>query len=221
MIILPLALTFGVWTLANREKRGSEGRARSTRATQPLRSERSRARPSKPRPSRKARRRKKTKEARRRKARRLIREVPAVRKAARKVLKKLSSDPLLEFLEGKTVPKPRKRKSKQAKPKGQIPGVRLKRRRRKKLKVVIKRAQIAPSVPKTPKGAAEALYKYVTRKETNPRRWGTKNAPNLFIGAMQNIMGELEPDGIYGPRTRRRGKQLIGRTFPVRRRKRR
>ena len=75
-----------------------------------------------------------------------------------------------------------------------------------------------PSAAKrTDKTAALELLAYVTPilKAKRGAELGTKNAPNSFVKAAQVDMG-VTPDGIYGPETRTRGKQLIGSTFPAR-----
>lgn len=64
--------------------------------------------------------------------------------------------------------------------------------------------------------AARDLYRYVTILETRPRRWGDRKNRNPTIKAAQEDMG-LVADGIYGPGTRQRGKELLGKTFPARR----
>ena len=70
---------------------------------------------------------------------------------------------------------------------------------------------------RTDKTAALELLAYVTPilKAKRGAELGTKNAPNSFVKAAQVDMG-VTPDGIYGPETRTRGKQLIGSTFPAR-----
>ena len=65
----------------------------------------------------------------------------------------------------------------------------------------------------SPREAATALYALV---KTPPVHWGTKANPNQLILAAQRDMGGLVPDGIYGPATRKRGKELLGMTFPPR-----
>jgi hypothetical protein len=65
----------------------------------------------------------------------------------------------------------------------------------------------------SPKEAATALYKYVTGTHVD---WGSKAHPNELIRGAQKDMGKIVADGVYGPKTRERGKQLIGKTFPTR-----
>jgi hypothetical protein len=65
----------------------------------------------------------------------------------------------------------------------------------------------------SPKEAATALYTYVTSGHVD---WGSKSKPNELIRGAQKDMGKLVADGIYGQKTRDRGKQLIGKTFPPR-----
>lgn len=74
-----------------------------------------------------------------------------------------------------------------------------------------------PDVPvseHSPKEAAEALLLYVTGP--GPIDWGNKGKPNTIIRDAQKSMGKLTADGIYGPKTRDRGKQLTGKSFPAR-----
>jgi hypothetical protein len=81
-------------------------------------------------------------------------------------------------------------------------------------------AEVAPSgaveVPHDdPANAAAWVYDQAT---TNPRwNFGTKARPNAELAKAQADMGGIAADGIYGPATKARGKQLIGRTFPARR----
>ncbi len=64
--------------------------------------------------------------------------------------------------------------------------------------------------------AAAELYRYVTVTETRPRRWGNRRRPNEEIKLLQQRMGGLSADGIYGPKTRARGLELTGKKFPPR-----
>lgn len=81
-----------------------------------------------------------------------------------------------------------------------------------------------PPKPSTPvlsaKQAAQALYEYASRLVSAGRAsaLGTKNRRNSKVKAWQAAMGRIKDDGIYGPATRRRGKELLGMEFPVRRR---
>lgn len=72
-------------------------------------------------------------------------------------------------------------------------------------------------VARTPKKAAQDLLEYVSPilKARRGSELGTKGAPNAFVRAAQTDMG-VKPDGIYGPDTRTKGKQLLGVTFPAR-----
>jgi hypothetical protein len=65
---------------------------------------------------------------------------------------------------------------------------------------------------------AEQLYTYALReiREGRASGLGTKGAPNARVKAAQDGMGKLAPDGIYGDKTRARGKELTGKTFPER-----
>jgi len=78
------------------------------------------------------------------------------------------------------------------------------------------RAKRAAVMERKRKGA-RALYNYVTEQETRPRRWGHRGKPNEKIRTAQAAMKRIEADGIYGPKTRARGKKLIGESFPTRR----
>lgn len=83
-------------------------------------------------------------------------------------------------------------------------------RRRRKREARLKR------LAKMERGA-KALYNYVTVQETRPRRWGNKRKANEKVRTAQKVMRKLTKDGIYGPKTRTRGRKLIGKTFPARR----
>lgn len=84
----------------------------------------------------------------------------------------------------------------------------------------IEKPPAAPPSPATvvhehsPVEAAAALFEYL--RSTKPPTWGVKGAPNKVIQAAQNDMGGLAADGIYGPKTRARGKELLGKAFPPR-----
>jgi hypothetical protein len=71
---------------------------------------------------------------------------------------------------------------------------------------------------RTPKQAAQQLYTYVVPliKAGNLAELGAKGKPNHFIANAQRDMRLIESDGIYGPKTAARGKELIGREFPSR-----
>lgn len=82
----------------------------------------------------------------------------------------------------------------------------------------------APPKPSMrPREAADKLYSYVVRmiQAGKASRLGTKGRPNKTVKALQDDMGRIRDDGIYGPDTRKRGKELLGREFPRRRRVRR
>lgn len=68
-----------------------------------------------------------------------------------------------------------------------------------------------------PKQAARDLYNYVQKTIANKQSGllGSKGRPNPFVRDAQRDMG-LKPDGIYGPATRTRGKQLLQKSFPPR-----
>lgn len=71
---------------------------------------------------------------------------------------------------------------------------------------------------RTAKQAAQALYDYATRliRGGQAAQLGSKGAPNATIKAAQVDMRGVQPDGIYGPKTMARGKELLGREFPAR-----
>jgi len=72
-----------------------------------------------------------------------------------------------------------------------------------------------PEVPvneHSPKEAAAALLQYVQ----SSGNLGTKAKPSDIVKAAQHDMGKLTADGVYGPKTRERGKQLLGKPFPAR-----
>lgn len=72
---------------------------------------------------------------------------------------------------------------------------------------------------RTPKEAAQDLFDYAKQapKKAGRGEWfGTKTKPNPIVAAAQRNMGGLKDDGIYGPKTRRRGRALLGRPFPTR-----
>lgn len=68
------------------------------------------------------------------------------------------------------------------------------------------------------KQGAQRMFDYATMKirAGKSHHLGSKGNVNEGLKRMQKAMG-TKPDGIYGPLDRKRGKQLIGRTFPRRR----
>lgn len=70
---------------------------------------------------------------------------------------------------------------------------------------------------RSPRQAAQQLYEYVVPLIRNGRGsvLGTKNAPNEIVARAQQDM-RIAVDGVYGPATRARGKELLGREFPAR-----
>lgn len=164
------------------------------------------------------------------KAARRARSRNAWEKAARKIRRKRGKpDPLADIL-ASAKPKKKHRKARKRRPKRKPSGLTLSqaqreaamrrlarsRPRKKKRKG---RESPAPAPPvvkiRPPEEAARDLLNYVTKVETNARRWGHKGHPNQVIKFAQADMGAT-PDGIYGPQTRRIGKRLIGKTFPPR-----
>lgn len=75
---------------------------------------------------------------------------------------------------------------------------------------------------RSPRAAAQALYDYArdpaVRTAHPASAFGYRGHPNSFVRQAQLDMGLVLPDadGIYGPRTRARGQQLLGRPFPPR-----
>lgn len=70
-------------------------------------------------------------------------------------------------------------------------------------KVVIAQSAIETMEP-TPKEAAEALRIYLAETKS----WGWKGRPDPTVKRSQSLMGGLTADGIYGPKTRTRAKEL-------------
>lgn len=70
----------------------------------------------------------------------------------------------------------------------------------------------------TKKSAAERLYAYVSReiREGRSSNLGTKGHPNAQVRQGQKDMGNVKDDGIYGPKTAARGKELTGKPWPRR-----
>lgn len=89
--------------------------------------------------------------------------------------------------------------------------------------------EIVPEIPSTavhadveaargPKDAARELLSYVAPliRSNNLDALGSKEAPNTIIRAMQSDMRKVIADGVYGPKTQARGKELLGVEFPAR-----
>lgn len=76
----------------------------------------------------------------------------------------------------------------------------------------------AASAKRAPQKAAQDLLAYVKPilAAKKGSELGTKGAPNPFVKSAQIDMGGVAADGIYGPDTRARGKQLLNVTFPAR-----
>lgn len=78
--------------------------------------------------------------------------------------------------------------------------------------------EVGPAVIKrSPEKAALDLLEYATAaiNAGRARTLGSKGAPNQVVQDAQRDMG-ITADGIYGPATRAKGKQLTGKTFPAR-----
>ncbi|HET8938987.1 MAG TPA: hypothetical protein VFN67_36335 [Polyangiales bacterium] len=78
-------------------------------------------------------------------------------------------------------------------------------------------AQVVPE-GRSPKQAAQALQAYVTPLIRSGRaaELGSKAKPNELIASLQRDMRGIASDGIYGPKTQARGKELLGVEFPAR-----
>ena len=76
----------------------------------------------------------------------------------------------------------------------------------------------APKPARAARAAAQALYDYATAaiRSGAASSLGSKGAPNETVLAAQRDMGRITSDGIYGDKTRARGKELLGREFPAR-----
>lgn len=70
----------------------------------------------------------------------------------------------------------------------------------------------------SPKNAAEQLYSFAARTlaRGEGHLLGVKGKPSPEVKRLQKNMGKIKADGFYGRRTRRRGKELLGRDFPIR-----
>jgi hypothetical protein len=84
--------------------------------------------------------------------------------------------------------------------------------------VVPPKAAPAPASKRSAQQAALDLLAYVTPILAAKRgsELGVKGAPNAVVKAAQLDMGDVPADGIYGPRTRAKGKALISKNFPAR-----
>jgi len=71
-----------------------------------------------------------------------------------------------------------------------------------------------------PREAAERLYAFASMKLQSGQGadLGVKGNPSATVQAFQKAMRRITADGFYGPETRARGKELLGRDFPIRRR---
>lgn len=82
-------------------------------------------------------------------------------------------------------------------------------------------ADTAQPMARAPRVAAQALYDYVTQLVRDGRgaELGSAAKPNVNVREAQRDMKLLTADGIYGTKTRTRGKELLGREFPSREQK--
>ena len=71
---------------------------------------------------------------------------------------------------------------------------------------------------RSPRQAATDLYTYVTQamRQGLEGPLGSKTTPDEYLAAAQRDMRLIASDGIYGPKTAARGKELLGREFPPR-----
>jgi peptidoglycan hydrolase-like protein with peptidoglycan-binding domain len=78
-------------------------------------------------------------------------------------------------------------------------------------------AQAQP-MARAPRVAAQDLYNYVTELVRADRgaELGSASKPNATVRDAQRDMKLVTADGIYGTKTRARGKELLGREFPAR-----
>lgn len=85
-----------------------------------------------------------------------------------------------------------------------------------KARAVKAKAERSPAL--RPREAAEKLYSYVTARirSGQARTLGDKANPNVQVREYQRAMGKIATDGIYGPATRKRGKELTGKEWPAR-----
>jgi hypothetical protein len=76
----------------------------------------------------------------------------------------------------------------------------------------------AQAMARAPRVAAQDLYTYVTELVRADRgaELGSTAKPNATVRDAQRDMKLLTADGIYGTKTRTRGKELLGREFPPR-----
>jgi peptidoglycan hydrolase-like protein with peptidoglycan-binding domain len=75
------------------------------------------------------------------------------------------------------------------------------------------------SATRKPTQAAQDLYTYATAliRGGHGDQLGNKSAPDETVrSAQRDMKGKLATDGIYGPKTMARGKELLGREFPAR-----
>ena len=70
-----------------------------------------------------------------------------------------------------------------------------------------------------PEQAAADLYAYAREvlDAGKGHLLGVKGAPSETVRLAQQDMGELVDDGFYGPSVRARGRELLGKIFPIRR----
>lgn len=78
-------------------------------------------------------------------------------------------------------------------------------------------SQVVPT-ERSPKAAAQDLYTYAQQliRQGRGAELGSKDKPNNTVAAAQRDMRKIASDGIYGPKTQARGKELIAMEFPSR-----
>jgi hypothetical protein len=76
----------------------------------------------------------------------------------------------------------------------------------------------AAAPTRAPSDAARELYALVVPliRDGNLDALGTNDQPSQQIAILQRDMRGLKSDGVYGPKTAARGKELLGREFPSR-----
>ena len=136
-------------------------------------------------------------------ARKKKRRAKAVRRKKRKAIAK----------------KPRKPTKPTAKKKAHTVRVVIRKKKKTPPKPTPKKKKRRKTARLTPKKAAEQLYSYVQRMIAagDAHLLGTKGKPNAEVKRLQRDMRRIKADGQYATKTRRRGKELLGRPFPIRR----
>lgn len=79
-------------------------------------------------------------------------------------------------------------------------------------------APATTSAQRSPRQAAADLFNFASTaiREGRVSDLGEKTAPSNYVAAAQRDMRLISSDGLYGPKTAARGKELLGREFPSR-----